>query len=851
MVGLNHEFARELLWREYPTDQRGSCFRQFWDVSSFFAGADAGDDACASACATSRRCTSGRATSKLGDHDARERPGDDEEEVVLVIRGELLKRYPNAVDLRAGGRMGALTERRDRSARRSARSSTLTPAEEDDPPRDEAAHAALQGEGRARHLLLRLRPDGAGGARAATGDAARRSGRLVLRASRSGRASRASASTRRSDAQIVVWNDLGWDRVPRSGEFIRPVGGNPRRPIPDSVAAGRGGEGAAARRGRAGALGRRRERRRARLRPVPGAGDGRRPRRRDAAPGAEAAGMADFDSHALRARRRPRAERATRARGSRRRTRRAARLAASTRGRHPHRRGGQAGGAGRARAGGGGRAARRRCSAASALAEPGGRRVRAGRRSARRDRQLERGDAAPPAARASRDALQDGHRRGRGARRALGAHLSRRLLGRHVRGRAVGDRGGERAPLLDRRRGRRAASRPSGAPPGATSSRATAPAAPRGSSSSTRRQARRAGEGRPRRRPARDRHRRSRRRAAEQAALRRLLEARVARRRRATRPATRRSRSRRRSAPPRRADADALIATFTPANLAAAPAPPPTQRRRRRRRRSWLALPAAADSKTRSWTAPARVDVLPDRFVVARLPGRHASCSRRGRADPVAARRRARPVRAAGRAARSTTRTASSSCPTSALDGRLRARGRGRHGLKVPLDPRASTSRGPIERVIALGLRLADDATQGAARARGAADAPPLRPRRLRARAAGHADQQHRRATAPDYRATTTRTRPTTRCSAPARAHAGSATGGSAQTASGSPTRSASTRDVFDGVPQRGGTRPRGGARDEPRALARDARLLRWRRCCTRCSTRRRSTRRAGSSRTS
>ena len=33
MVGLNHEMARELLWREYPTDQRGSYFRQFWDVS--------------------------------------------------------------------------------------------------------------------------------------------------------------------------------------------------------------------------------------------------------------------------------------------------------------------------------------------------------------------------------------------------------------------------------------------------------------------------------------------------------------------------------------------------------------------------------------------------------------------------------------------------------------------------------------------------------------------------------------------------------------------------------------------------------------------------------------------------
>jgi hypothetical protein len=33
MCGLNHELAGELLWREYPTDQRGSYFRQFWDVT--------------------------------------------------------------------------------------------------------------------------------------------------------------------------------------------------------------------------------------------------------------------------------------------------------------------------------------------------------------------------------------------------------------------------------------------------------------------------------------------------------------------------------------------------------------------------------------------------------------------------------------------------------------------------------------------------------------------------------------------------------------------------------------------------------------------------------------------------
>src|SRR5207248_2826469 len=37
MTGLNHEFGRELLWREYPTDQRGSYFRQFWDVKGIIA----------------------------------------------------------------------------------------------------------------------------------------------------------------------------------------------------------------------------------------------------------------------------------------------------------------------------------------------------------------------------------------------------------------------------------------------------------------------------------------------------------------------------------------------------------------------------------------------------------------------------------------------------------------------------------------------------------------------------------------------------------------------------------------------------------------------------------------------
>lgn len=35
MVGINHEMSRELLWREFPTDQRGTYFRQFWETNSF------------------------------------------------------------------------------------------------------------------------------------------------------------------------------------------------------------------------------------------------------------------------------------------------------------------------------------------------------------------------------------------------------------------------------------------------------------------------------------------------------------------------------------------------------------------------------------------------------------------------------------------------------------------------------------------------------------------------------------------------------------------------------------------------------------------------------------------------
>lgn len=93
MVGLNHEFGRELLWREFPTDQRPSTFRQFWDVSGVFTNSNLDNEALKEKLRDIPPIHKWPKHSVLGDHDNR----DKEAEIVLVIRGELLKRYPNAV----------------------------------------------------------------------------------------------------------------------------------------------------------------------------------------------------------------------------------------------------------------------------------------------------------------------------------------------------------------------------------------------------------------------------------------------------------------------------------------------------------------------------------------------------------------------------------------------------------------------------------------------------------------------------------------------------------------------------------------------------------------------------------
>jgi hypothetical protein len=97
MVGLNHEMARQLLVNGYPTDQRGSYFRQFWDVSTYVP--QPGDPTDPNALQELLRDIPPIHTwplpNGLGTHE--NRPGIAVGNLVLIVRGELLKRYPNTI----------------------------------------------------------------------------------------------------------------------------------------------------------------------------------------------------------------------------------------------------------------------------------------------------------------------------------------------------------------------------------------------------------------------------------------------------------------------------------------------------------------------------------------------------------------------------------------------------------------------------------------------------------------------------------------------------------------------------------------------------------------------------------
>lgn len=97
MVGLNHEMSRQLLWNGYPTDQRGSYFRQFWDVSAYVR--QPGDPTDPAKLAEELKdippINTWPLALALGQHP--NRTDIVQNNLVLMVRGELFKRYPNAI----------------------------------------------------------------------------------------------------------------------------------------------------------------------------------------------------------------------------------------------------------------------------------------------------------------------------------------------------------------------------------------------------------------------------------------------------------------------------------------------------------------------------------------------------------------------------------------------------------------------------------------------------------------------------------------------------------------------------------------------------------------------------------
>lgn len=97
MTGLNHEMTRELLWNEFPTDQRGTYFRQFWDIAGCIL-----EDGSTLPPDQLRDVLPFRlwdASKGLGLHSPRLPGGDGgiAGMLVLVIRADLVRKYPNVV----------------------------------------------------------------------------------------------------------------------------------------------------------------------------------------------------------------------------------------------------------------------------------------------------------------------------------------------------------------------------------------------------------------------------------------------------------------------------------------------------------------------------------------------------------------------------------------------------------------------------------------------------------------------------------------------------------------------------------------------------------------------------------
>ena len=109
MVGLNHEMARQLLWAGYPTDCMGTYFRQFWDVSNYVPQpSDPTDPAqLIEMLLDIPPITSWPLSEPLGQHE--NRTNIVANNVILLIRGELLRRYPDTIIYAAKAKLSGNT----------------------------------------------------------------------------------------------------------------------------------------------------------------------------------------------------------------------------------------------------------------------------------------------------------------------------------------------------------------------------------------------------------------------------------------------------------------------------------------------------------------------------------------------------------------------------------------------------------------------------------------------------------------------------------------------------------------------------------------------------------------------
>lgn len=203
MLGLNHEMGRELLWREYPTDRRGTYFRSFWDQRG--AQAD------------------GRSLALPPIHEwvgplGQNGAGAGTTPLILLVRGELLRRYPTAV-------IFAAKAQRDQAWRLTPSQTTRYPLFRGSAPPDviffgfDLREAEVRGDSR---------PDGDPG------------WFFVIQQQPGEPTFGLDVDPGGQPPRITNWNELTWRHLVRSEEelasltYVRVAQGNP--PLPDTSA---------------------------------------------------------------------------------------------------------------------------------------------------------------------------------------------------------------------------------------------------------------------------------------------------------------------------------------------------------------------------------------------------------------------------------------------------------------------------------------------------------------------------------------------------------------------------------------------------------------------------------------